>query len=560
LGAVAAAGITIALFGEDRTNRPQQPAPKVAETTPTPASPTPSVSVSHHWSLQPEGAGASAVHALVLRGAQPQPTSLLVSLGSIPLSGDFFDRDGAPIEARVFTHNIEQGFALLTAGRAAPTAIEALQVSGVSTLAPGDEVAVHTVEGESGAGLVTSTDDGKLMIDRPVTPGSVIVADGKAVAWAARPGELMPLTPLGPWLGQPGTRSLKIVQRELAEWSPDHLRAQVAEIFSVPRPSDRDLTRALTLLERLASRAAGADEFEALAQGQRDTYLRLVRLLARDDPVRALEHARTALARFPDHVPLLADAVVLCLNTGDPVQAIPLYQQLAALSLDDANRLRGDLAASLRRHGLEHLGEGRTPESLSALSEAVRLFPDRGELHAAHAQALKASGLDDAALAAAEAAARLDPAHARSVERYRRPAATQQESSGVVSIPIDPSTNSILTEIRVGGEPVELVVDTGASVTTLPSALIKRLGLWHPDLPTTKVTTASGTTEAEVVRIPELSIGSIVVRRVRVLSMDLPGKLAGKGLLGLNVLRRLNMRLDSENSRLLLEKRGSRRR
>ena len=65
LGAVAAAGIAIALFGEDRTNRPQQPAPKVAETTPTPASPTPSVSVSHHWSLQPEGTAANAVHALV---------------------------------------------------------------------------------------------------------------------------------------------------------------------------------------------------------------------------------------------------------------------------------------------------------------------------------------------------------------------------------------------------------------------------------------------------------------------------------------------------------------
>ena len=53
------------------------------------------------------------------------------------------------------------------------------------------------------------------------------------------------------------------------------------------------------------------------------------------------------------------------------------------------------------------------------------------------------------------------------------------------------------------------------------------------------------------------AIGSIDVRRVSVLVLDLPGNLSGKGLLGLNVLKKLNMRLDSENARLLLEKRRS---
>ena len=63
-----------------------------------------------------------------------------------------------------------------------------------------------------------------------------------------------------------------------------------------------------------------------------------------------------------------------------------------------------------------------------------------------------------------------------------------------------------------------------------------------------------------MVRVPELTIGSIRIRRVRAVALDLPGSLADKGLLGLNVLRRLNMRLDSENGMLLLEKRSRRRR
>ena len=113
----------------------------------------------------------------------------------------------------------------------------------------------------------------------------------------------------------------------------------------------------------------------------------------------------------------------------------------------------------------------------------------------------------------------------------------------------------------MGGQAVKFLVDTGASLTTVPTALADRLGLRKKSNPRTKVTTASGEVEVEIVVLPRLRLGSkILLKKVRAAVLDLPGEdLAGTGLLGLNVLQRLNMQIDSENSRLILKQTRKRR-
>ena len=61
--------------------------------------------------------------------------------------------------------------------------------------------------------------------------------------------------------------------------------------------------------------------------------------------------------------------------------------------------------------------------------------------------------------------------------------------------------------------------------------------------------------------MPSITIGGrIEVRNVTAVVLDLPGTLDGRGLLGLNVLGRLNMQIDSERSQLILTSGRSRRR
>jgi aspartyl protease family protein len=127
-------------------------------------------------------------------------------------------------------------------------------------------------------------------------------------------------------------------------------------------------------------------------------------------------------------------------------------------------------------------------------------------------------------------------------------------------IPYDPKTRMIKAQASVGGQAVRFLVDTGASLTTVPTAVADRLGLRKKTNPRAKVTTASGVLEVEVVELPSLKLGKIRLRKVRAAVLDLPGEsLAGTGLLGLNALQRLNMEIDSENSRLILKQRRKRR-
>jgi predicted aspartyl protease len=59
--------------------------------------------------------------------------------------------------------------------------------------------------------------------------------------------------------------------------------------------------------------------------------------------------------------------------------------------------------------------------------------------------------------------------------------------------------------------------------------------------------------------LPVLQIGSLEVKNVQAVVLDLPDTLQGKGLLGLNVLQRLDMEIDSQNGMLVLKQSRGRR-
>jgi predicted aspartyl protease len=56
-----------------------------------------------------------------------------------------------------------------------------------------------------------------------------------------------------------------------------------------------------------------------------------------------------------------------------------------------------------------------------------------------------------------------------------------------------------------------------------------------------------------VVQLPVLAIGGLRLARVNAVVLDMPGTLAGSGLLGMNVLSRWNLQIDGQNGRLILQ-------
>lgn len=89
---------------------------------------------------------------------------------------------------------------------------------------------------------------------------------------------------------------------------------------------------------------------------------------------------------------------------------------------------------------------------------------------------------------------------------------------------------------RIGDQPVNFMVDTGASSVAVSAAVARRLAL--PRGKPTRVETAGGTAAAEEIAGQQIAIGGIVIPNARVLV--LPG-MATEALLGQNVLRYLEV-------------------
>ena len=113
-----------------------------------------------------------------------------------------------------------------------------------------------------------------------------------------------------------------------------------------------------------------------------------------------------------------------------------------------------------------------------------------------------------------------------------------------------PVTASLDTGIRQ-----QFIIDTGASMVTIPSDTARELGLIvNVRTPRRTIYTAGGVITAPEVILPSIAIDDWEVRNVKALVVDLPNDL-GMGLLGMNYLRRFRMDLNSDEGLLLLEPR-----
>ena len=101
-----------------------------------------------------------------------------------------------------------------------------------------------------------------------------------------------------------------------------------------------------------------------------------------------------------------------------------------------------------------------------------------------------------------------------------------------------------VTAGSINGQPVNLVVDTGASAVAINETLARRLGLDYRKGTRVPVHTAGGMREAWQVRFARVRLGDIELRQVEGLVM--PGDQPATPLLGVSFLRRLDTRTEGQ--------------
>jgi len=129
-----------------------------------------------------------------------------------------------------------------------------------------------------------------------------------------------------------------------------------------------------------------------------------------------------------------------------------------------------------------------------------------------------------------------------------------QEGKIVINFP--PGTRQIpLTAVLNRSADQKFIVDTGASLVTIPRSTAEELGLEvDAGNPMRKVYTAGGVKYAPEVTLSSITLEGWEVNDLKALVLDLPNQ-SEWGLLGMNYLRRFRMDINTENGVLLLEPR-----
>jgi len=526
-----------------------RPDPESAAESPATSPPEPSpveADAPRHGVPISDASGARCGTALLLQARPGGGTFAFLPLGSLPLRGDLRAADGRSLSADVLAVAEAYGFVLLVGFGAeglVPLRPRRAPIGGGVELRQAGTSALRRVVGWSPA------HPNVVLLEPPCDDGAVLVdGDGDAAALGLRDGSALVVTPAWLWIEAPApARPLATVQAELRARDPVALLEDAArEVNEATTPEAT--RRALDRLEIGYALARGQEQVQAYDRALRRGNRVLAQRLAEAGDARgALAHVRLCLVRFPADVDLLADAVVLAAGAGDYQFAGDLWLELRSREPERAGEHGAGLAEALLRAAGERVSKNPR-EAVELLARGVDLFPERADLRMEYATALLQSGDGPSALWQAQIAAGRDPSL---LPRLQAIASRTPASGSSVEIPIDPASHVVRAPCLVAGRSLELMVDTGASITVLPSefaALGKRTGR------RVRIQTASGVVEGELVRFAELRIGGLTIDHVTAAPIDLPGTLAGKGLLGMNVLRRLNLQLDGARDMLVLRR------
>ena len=124
-------------------------------------------------------------------------------------------------------------------------------------------------------------------------------------------------------------------------------------------------------------------------------------------------------------------------------------------------------------------------------------------------------------------------------------------------IPMEQEGKSYFVRAKINGKVSgRFLFDTGASAVQISKTMAKRLGLEKKKSQAIPVTLAGGAVVAgRMVVIDDIQMGSMIARNVKAIILDYEHNPSSDGLLGMSFLENFIFQIDTQKSRLILEKR-----
>ncbi|VAW58348.1 hypothetical protein MNBD_GAMMA08-1466 [hydrothermal vent metagenome] len=129
---------------------------------------------------------------------------------------------------------------------------------------------------------------------------------------------------------------------------------------------------------------------------------------------------------------------------------------------------------------------------------------------------------------------------------------TETEPASSVSL-FKQGNHYLLDAEPSNGETIRLLIDTGASLTTMTLDALRKNNIQYKDTgEVRRFSTANGFVDAPIYQLDYLTIGKWRVNDIRIAALDLQGQGGTQGLLGMNFLQHFRFFIDQQNSLLYL--------
>lgn len=195
---------------------------------------------------------------------------------------------------------------------------------------------------------------------------------------------------------------------------------------------------------------------------------------------------------------------------------------------------------------------------IAQLNALIKLTPDNGELHLQLADMhLKAADKMQAqyhALMAANQENTRTRAEAF-IARMTDAAIEEQTAHQELNVPLMRFGNQFLVPVSVEGEPVKLLLDTGASISGLTSAFLNRNYSLVKSPKPIQLNTASGTVDSYLFVVDNLDIAELRFSKHMLARLPMDDTAGFDGLLGVDILGRFDFVIDQQKAILRLRKR-----
>ena len=123
-----------------------------------------------------------------------------------------------------------------------------------------------------------------------------------------------------------------------------------------------------------------------------------------------------------------------------------------------------------------------------------------------------------------------------------------------IVVPLKADDRALMLDAKIDhGHIVTLVLDTGATYTSISREVAENMGYDLENCEKVWVTTANGRVALPKIMIKELNINGFTVHNIEATVMDLPAKVPFSGLLGLSFIKKHRITIDTNADNLIIE-------